>query len=125
MHDYPFTLLALQGEMEDSKTEEEPEVTVPKLDVPDLRQMLKRQDEPRATGLFSAAEFIALDDDEAEPQKAADGHEGGILNGMDTEGALTGAVDELLPLTTDVAASGDLNEYPQYSPTLVCRGRRP
>lgn len=99
-------VLALQGDIE----EQQPEMSVPKLVIPDLRQILKRQDEPRATGLFSAAEFIALDDDEAEPHDTHESvHEGGTVNGMDTDKALTGTVDSQPLLTTDMAANGDLN----------------
>ena len=104
-------IVALQDDTEESKQQEEPEVAVPKLDIPDLRQILKRQDEPRATGMFSAAEFIALDDDEAEPQEPhEDGREGAMLTGTDTVTAmtlhdLTGTVDEQAPLPADMASS--------------------
>ena len=78
-------LCLVQGTIEESKQEEEePEVAVPKLDIPDLRQILKRRDEPRATGMFSAAEFIALDDDEAQPQEShEDSHDSAELNGVE------------------------------------------
>ena len=93
--------------MEESNREKEPEVNVPKLDIPDLRQILKRQDEPRAKGLFSAADFIALDDDETEAPQAHEGAREGVNhNGMHTERGPTGTMDEQEPLTTDVA-SGD------------------
>ena len=93
--------------MEESKQEEAPEVAVPKLDIPDLRQILKRKDEPRATGMFSAADFIALDDDEAEPQEAQeDAHEGAKLNDFDTVTATTRTADEQAPLPADMASDG-------------------
>jgi hypothetical protein len=79
----------LQGDLE----EEEPEVKVPKLDIPDLRQILKRQEEPRARGLFSAAEFIALDDGEdrsAEEAAAEDALGDKAEGAMDTKKVLNG-----------------------------------
>ena len=95
--------------MEESKQEMEPEVDVPKLDIPDLRQILKRQDEPRAQGLFSAAEFIALDDGESEAQKAEDvANDGSNLNGMHTEEAATSTANQQASLTLDLG-SGDLS----------------
>ncbi len=102
-------LCLVQGTIEESKQEEEePEVAVPKLDIPDLRQILKRRDEPRATGMFSAAEFIALDDDEAQPQEShEDSHDSAELNGVETVTAMTDTLDEQAPLPADMA-SGDL-----------------
>ena len=83
--------VTLQGGVE----EEEPDVKVPKLDIPDLRQILKRQEEPRATGLFSATEFIALEDGEdgsegAMEAAAEDALEDEAEGAMDTEKVLNG-----------------------------------
>ena len=88
----------LQGDLE----EEEPEVKVPKLDIPDLRQILKRQEEPRAKGLFSAAEFIALDDGEdgseaAMEAAAEDALEDEAEGAMDTEKVLNGNAHTEVP----------------------------
>ena len=68
---------------------------VPRLDIPDLRQILKRQEEPRAAGLFSAADFIALDDEEGDA--AAGAPEGG-------EAAAAG--DAAKEMETEMAANG-------------------
>lgn len=93
-------VLLLQGDLDKATEEEEPEVKVPKLDVPDLRQILKRQDEPRATGLFSAAEFIAPDDDANGLQEAdVAANEG---SAMETEKAMNGTADHEDPLTADI-----------------------
>jgi hypothetical protein len=86
----------LQGGLD----EQEPEVKLPKLDIPDLRQILKRQEEPRATGLFSAAEFMALGNDEdqsAEAAAAGDTLQEEALGAMDTEKVLNGNAHAELP----------------------------
>ena len=91
--------------MNDVVQEEEPEVKVPKLEIPDLRQILKRQEEPRATGLFSAPDFIALEGDEAEPQKLHEGaHEGDDNDEVDTGKAVTGTINEQAQLPADMAS---------------------
>ncbi len=62
---------------------------VPRLDIPDLRQILRRQEEPRAAGLFSAADFIALDGEDGDD--AAGASEGGdAAKQMETEKAANG-----------------------------------
>ena len=62
---------------------------VPRLDIPDLRQILRRQEEPRAAGLFSAAGFIALDGEDGDD--AAGASEGGdAAKQMETEKAANG-----------------------------------
>ena len=68
---------------------------VPRLDIPDLRQILKRQEEPRAAGLFSAADFIALDGEEGDdaagaPEREEAAHAGDAAKEMDTEKATNG-----------------------------------
>ena len=97
-------VLLLQGDLDEPAEEEEPEVKAPKLDVPDLRQILKRQAEPRATGLFSAAEFIGLDDDDnGLPDADVAANEG---SAMETEKAVNGTADHEDPLTADAGEVG-------------------
>ena len=68
---------------------------VPRLDIPDLRQILKRQEEPRAAGLFSAADFIALD-----------GEEGNDAAGASEGGEAANAWDTAKEMETEKAANG-------------------
>ena len=68
---------------------------VPRLDIPDLRQILKRQEEPRAAGLFSAADFIALD-----------GEDGDDAAGAPEAGEAADASDAAKEMETEKAANG-------------------
>ena len=69
---------------------------VPRLDIPDLRQILKRQEEPRAAGLFSAADFIALDGEDGDDAAA----------GAPEGGEAADALDAAKEMETEKAANG-------------------
>ncbi|CAK0784914.1 hypothetical protein CVIRNUC_008119 [Coccomyxa viridis] len=78
-----------EDDLDKPAEEAEPGMEVPRLDIPDLRQILRRQEEPRAAGLFSAADFIALDGEDGDD--AAGASEGGdAAKQMETEKAANG-----------------------------------